>query len=380
MKTLKLLAVAWLLILMVLGLCAGGVMAKDKAEESAPAKPRTEKEVIDAGFAYLVKKQSPDGSWESPYSIAITAIAGLSFLARDENPFDSAYTDTLLKAYGYMVKSIKDGKFPKQGHTWIHGQGFGTLFLSEFYGRFLLSSKKPDGIDAKALKSEIEKAVREIERNQSLSGGWWYEPNSPNQHEGSTTVCAVQAMRSAANYGIDINQATLDKGFEYLKKCQNNDGGFDYQLDNSPNTTSMQAGSAGALSTLVLMNKLDYPVLMNGLDFMEKTGLAGVSNSGFPYYGHFYAMMAMSLIDAEYGKSKPLAASWLATAPKELMKWQDQEGAWESKGWMASNGDKNVKYYSTSLSLLVLLTPKGYLSIFHRDQPVLPKPEKDTLK
>ncbi|HLD35280.1 MAG TPA: prenyltransferase/squalene oxidase repeat-containing protein [Planctomycetota bacterium] len=366
--------------LLFLGLCVGGVIAKDKTGESAPAKPKTEKESIDAGFAYLVKNQSPDGSWGSQYPIAITAIAGLSFLAHDENPFDSAYADTLLRAYNYMTKSIKDGKFPKQGHTWIHGQGFGTLFLSEFYGRFLLAPKKPTGIDAQTLKAEIEKAVREIERSQSLSGGWWYEPNSPNQHEGSTTVCAVQAMRSAANYGIDINQAVLDKGFEYLKKCQNKDGGFDYQLDNSPDTASMQAGSAGALSTLTLMNKLDYPVLMTGLDFMEKTGLAGISNSGFPYYGHFYAMMAMSLIDKEYGKAKPLAATWLATAPKELAKWQDQEGTWESKGWMMSSGDKNAKCYSTSLALLALLTPNGYLSIFHRDPPVLPKPENAPLK
>ncbi|MEW6026888.1 MAG: prenyltransferase/squalene oxidase repeat-containing protein [Planctomycetota bacterium] len=368
------------LVLLFLGLSVGGIMAKDKAEESAPAKPKTVKEVVDSGFTYLVKKQSSDGSWQSSYSIAVTAIAGLSFLAHDENPFDSVYTDALLKAYGYMIKSIKDGRFPKQGHTWIHGQGFGTLFLSEFYGKLLLAPKKPDGIDAQALKAEIEKAVREIERSQSLSGGWWYESNSPNQHEGSTTVCAVQAMRSAANYGIDINQAVIEKGFEYLKKCQNKDGGFDYQMDNSSDTTSMQAGSAGALSTLALMNKLDYPVLMNGLEFMEKTGPDGISSSDFPYYGHFYAMMSMTLISEEYGKSKPLAATWLATAPEKLIKWQGQEGAWESRGWMAGNGDRETKYYSTGAALLALQVPKGYLSIFHREPPALPKPENSSLK
>ena len=63
-------------------------------------------------------------------------------------------------------------------------------------------------------------------------------------HEGSTTVCAVQALVSADNFGIEIDKAVLALGFEYLKKCQNPDGGFDYQL--GPGTVSMKEGPPAA--------------------------------------------------------------------------------------------------------------------------------------
>ncbi len=69
------------------------------------------------------------------------------------------------------------------------------------------------------MKDVVAAAVKVIAANQSTSGGWWYTPGSKTQHEGSTTVCAVQAMVSAANYGIEIDKSVLDKGFKYLKKC-----------------------------------------------------------------------------------------------------------------------------------------------------------------
>jgi len=75
---------------------------------------------------------------------------------------------------------------------------------------------KPD-LDRKKVRATIAQAVKVIGKNQSRSGGWWCEPGFHNEHEGSTTVCAVQVIVSAANYGIEIDSAVLDSGVPLLK-------------------------------------------------------------------------------------------------------------------------------------------------------------------
>jgi uncharacterized protein YfaS (alpha-2-macroglobulin family) len=97
------------------------------------------------------------------------------------------------------------------------------------------------------VRAVVAQAVQSIAKNQSTSGGWWYTPGSLQEHEGSTTVCAVQALVSAQNYGIAIDEKVLDHGFEYLKKCQSEDGGFNYKLGDG---SSMKEGTAADVATL----------------------------------------------------------------------------------------------------------------------------------
>ena len=144
-------------------------------------------------------------------------------------------------------------------------------------------------------------AVQAIAKNQSTSGGWWYTPGGGDQHEGSTTVCAVQALASASNFGIDIDQKVLDRGFEYLKKSQLKDGGFVYKLGDR---SSMKEGSAGGVATLGLMQKFDFQVMLNGYKYLLAITPAGVSGGNFPEYGCFYGCMGMHLLGEEYKDDK----------------------------------------------------------------------------
>src|SRR5262249_21617661 len=146
----------------------------------------------------------------------------------------------LTRGLGFLMANQKDGVFPPQGHSWIHGQGFATLALAEAYGRSLFCKTKPD-FDMKKVREAVVKSVIVIAKNQSDSGGWWYTPGNKADHEGSTTVCAVQALVSASNFGIPIDETVLDKGFTYLKKCQTKEGGFNYKLGDG---TNMKEGTA----------------------------------------------------------------------------------------------------------------------------------------
>ena len=341
---------------------AGG---KESDIANTPAQARAK------GLAWLAKHQNPDGSWGKTYTIAVTSFACLSHLSDSQEPFAGPNGAALTKGLAYLMKTQKNGQWPKQGHTWIHGQGFATLALSETVGRTIFCETKPD-IDLKAMRQTVAQAVKVIAANQSTSGGWWYTPGSKGSHEGSTTVCAVQALVSAANFGVEISDDVLDKGFEYLKRCQNADGGFDYKLDNSPNTTSMKEGTAADVATLGLMRKFDYAVMMNGYKFLLKITPATISKERFPYYGHFYGCMGMRLLGQEFRSLQDKTSAYSAAAQKDVVSWQDKEGAWPLKGsWWSSQ--QGTKAYATAFATLLLSVDGGRLSIFNRKPPTLPK-------
>jgi hypothetical protein len=123
------------------------------------------------------------------------------------------------------------------------------------------------------------------------------------------------------------------------------------------------------------MRKLDCDVLLNGLEYLKRIKPAGISNSEWPYYGHFYSVMAMKIIHDEYGKHQPEAGKWFSMIKEEYLRKQEKDGTWPLEGWMARHERK--KDYSTAFAVLTLQVPKGNLSIFHRDPPKLPKEEKE---
>jgi len=321
------------------------------------------------GLDWLTKNQAKDGSWGKIYTIAVTSFGCLAYLSASDEPFRDERGKALVQGLEFLLSQQKDAMFSQQGHTWIHGQGFATLALSEAYGRSLFCKTKPD-IDTKNIRQVVEKAVGIIGKNQSESGGWWYTPGDRNNHEGSTTVCAVQALVSASNFGIPIDDKVLDKGFEYLKKCQTAQGGFNYRLGDG---TNMKEGTAAAVATLGLMQKFDFQVMINGYNFLQKLTPAAISNERFPFYGHFYGTMGMHLLWQEYKSDKTFhgkTKGYIAGVEKDLLAWQQQDGSWQLKGDAA--GQENSGY-STAFAMIALLVPESRLSIYNRTPPKLPK-------
>ena len=84
-------------------------------------------------------------------------------------------------------------------------------------------------------------------------------------------------------------------------KCQIADGGFVYKLGDA---VSMKEGTAGGVATLGLMQKFDFPVMIQGYKFLLRITPATISAERFPYYGHFYGCMAMRLLGLEYKDDK----------------------------------------------------------------------------
>jgi hypothetical protein len=182
-------------------LLAGSAAAQDK--KAPPAQIDDAKAIRaarDKGLDWLKKNQAKDGSWGRTYSIPVTSFACLAILSAADEPFAGDYGKALQKGLEFIMSNQKDGVWPQQGHTWIHGQGFATLALSETYGRSLLCKTKPD-MDMKKVREAVAKSVETIAKHQSDSGGWWYTQNNKADHEGSTTCCAVQARKAASTTG-----------------------------------------------------------------------------------------------------------------------------------------------------------------------------------
>lgn len=357
-------------------LLIGAAPARDKAP--LPAKPdeavRAVRAARDRGLDWLTKDQAKDGSWGVQYTIAVTSFGCLSYLAAADEPFTDDRGKALLKGLKFLLANQKDGVFGLQGHTWIHGQGFATLALSEAYGRSLLCKTKPD-MDMKTVREVVIKGTETIAKNQSNNGGWWYTQGDKNQHEGSTTVCAVQALVSADNFGLKIDQKVLDRGFAYLKKCQTKEGGFNYKLGDG---TNMKEGTASGVATLGLMRQFDTTVMLNGYKFLLKLTPAGISSERFPYYGHFYGCMGMQLLGQEFKEDKSYrekTQGYISAAHKDVASWQQKDGSFPVRGHLAGGGGENAGY-ATAFGTLVLGVPEARLSIYNRTPPKLPKGEK----
>jgi hypothetical protein len=338
-----------LLALAALAASAGSVRSDEVA------RPAVDRAIAD-GISALGSTQAPDGHWGSQYPVAVTSMAGLAILAGKEKPLADP---AVLRAWSWLRARQKDGDFrPSQ---WVHEQGFATLFCAELYGKTLQAKTPPKEIDKDELKEILTKAVALLADAQSKSGGWYYT-KAPDQDEGSTTVCAVQAIRSAKNFGISVEPHVLERGFAYLKAMQNQDGGFRYAGQSGG---SMNAGTAAAVATLVLMSKLDERVLLSGVKFLEQRGAAGIARAGQGQYGLFYSAMAMKVIAEEYGDHLPVAGKWTREAEEQLLQLRQDDGTWRSTD-VADPG------YGTALAVLSLACPRGELSIFHRRAPKLP--------
>jgi hypothetical protein len=355
-------------------LLAGWALTGAAALGQEPKKEPVSRALADArskGLDWLTRSQAKDGSWGKTYTFAVTSFACLSYLSASDEPFTDERGKALVKGLGYLMAHQTAGLFPGQGHSWIHGQGFATLALSEAFGRSLFCKTKPD-LDMKNVKEAVAAAVAIIQKNQSTSGGWWYQAGSPGEHEGSTTVCAVQAIVSASNFGMAIDEKVLDKGFAYLKKCQTPAGGFNYRLGDG---TNMKEGTAGDVATLGLMKQFDTGVMLKGYKFLLSIGPAAISAERFPYYGHFYGSMGMLLLRQEFGPDKEFrekTSGYIAGVQKDLLAWQAADGAFPLKGWVEGERIENPGY-ATAFGTLVLWVPEARLSIYNRKAPTLPK-------
>ena len=199
------------------------------------------------------------------------------------------------------------------------------------------------------LRDRLTRAVNLIVSAQNAEGGWRYEPR-PNDADLSVTICQVMALRAARNAGIHVPHETIQRCVEYVKRCQNEDGGFMYML---PRGESEFERSAAGVVALYSAGVYEGPEVERGIKYLLQFVPQAGSERELRYfhYGHSYAVQAMWQHGPEAWEV------WFPAIREELLRRQQADGSWSS----AMSNE-----YATAMSCIILQTPNQYLPIFQR--------------
>ena len=339
-----------LLISFVTSFCLGCAALGQQSGELPQKKlvSQETREAVQKGLKYLADRQLDDGSFgTSGYSrnVAVCALAGLAFQASGSTPRRGPYAANINRCLDYLLENTNEAGFiaapDAMSRGPMYGHGFALLFLCESYGMS----------DNPRLRDTISKAVDVIVRAQNPEGGWRYQP-VPDDADISVTVCQMMALRAARNSGIAVPQKTIELGLDYVKDCQNEDGGFRYMFGPSEQPSQF-ARSAAALVAILHAGEYDGDHLANGLAYVERfePGSTVEREPSYYYYAHYYAAQAMWHVGGERWQS------WYPSISDQLLARQRADGS-----WLASICPE----YGTAMACIVLQVPNNALPILQR--------------
>ena len=330
----------------------------DELPDTSPAPKEDEKIklAIQSGLDWLAANQNNNGSWtckigcklnetyisnEENDNVAVTAIAGMSFLAQGSTPGRGKYGKNVEKALNFVLSCVRteDGYITKYGSR-MYEHAFATLFLAEIYG---MSPKEE-------LKLKLKKAAALIVQSQNKEGGWRYQP-SPVDADISVTVTTLQALRAARNVGISVPKDVIENAMKYVHLAATPSGSFRYQLTGDSRTSP--ALTAAGVVALMSAGEYDSKEVENGLRYLSLT-IPVPFNNQYPYhyfYGHYYIAQAM------YQGGEKYWSRYRPIVHRDFLKAQKAEGNW---------ADDVGETYATAMATLILQITSEYLPIFQR--------------
>ncbi|HEV2972200.1 MAG TPA: prenyltransferase/squalene oxidase repeat-containing protein [Pirellulales bacterium] len=340
-----------LLAISVLYIGASSALAQDILPKHITPQAQT---AIKKGLDFLAKTHSEDGSFSGDpggqaYPVAMTALAGMAFLANGNTPSRGPYSDHVAKIVEYLTNNgqpsgLISSASQEQGIS-MHGHGFALLFLASCYG-METNDRMRD-----RMKKVINKAIH-LTASSSSNGGWSYTPGTGD--EGSVTVTQIQGLRAASNAGFTVPKGAIEGGVHYLEMCKTPEGGICYQL--GFNSGPRLPISAAAIATLYNAGEYDSKLADSCLAYVSQQFEVHKGTfdkgGGHNYYTHLYAAQGFYQAGDKYWDG------YFPGARDQLIKLQSGDGSWP--------GDFIGQTYGTSIALIILQLPYKYLPIYQR--------------
>ena len=331
--------ISWRVLLAVVGLGTGLLLPHGRAqelfEESGDVSPAQIDRMYVRGLQYLVKSQTEEGRWsEMPYGAepAVVGLAVVAMLAHGDDPNHGPYSVSIRRGLDYVL-SQQNANTGYIGRS-MYNHGFSTLALAEAYGHVLDDRLGP------ALEKAVKLIVSSQERNPL--GAWRYSPES---QDADTTVTGAQmvALYAARNAGLAVPEKAIQKGIDFLLKCQTPEGGFGYTGATSPN------GARTAIGCLILSlaKQEDTDEYRKALAFLE----TAPGDATYQQYFLYYAAQALFQASPRHWNE------WNSKNVKQLASTQNEEGGWDGQFGPT---------FSTAASLLSLALNYRYLPIYDR--------------
>jgi len=303
---------------------------------------------IERGLAYLAAHQDEDGTFTSgrdSRNVAVAGLAGMAFMSAGSTPGRGPNGVNVDRCIDYILSNMQESGFitvpSASSHGPMYGHGFATLFLAECYGMTMRAD----------LRDKLTKAVELIVNTQNHEGGWRYQPVR-READISVTICQIMALRAARNAGLYVPKETIDRCTDYVKKCQNPDGGFMYMLQ-APGLSQFPRSAAGVVA-LYSAGIYDSPEIKKGLEYLMNFLPQGsdFNRDTHYFYGHYYAVQAM------WHAGDDFWTKWYPAIRDALLARQSSDGAWLDSS--------NSQEYATSMACIILQMPNNYLPIFQR--------------
>jgi len=337
------------------GLSAGFLSSRAWGQQSTPDTEMTAVDLITSdterainrALVFLSRRQNDDGSFGSgEYSrnVAIAALAGMAFMSGGSTPRRGPYGRNVDRCVGFLLDSTQESGFichsSSSSHHPMYGHGFATMVLAEAYGM----SPRSD------VREKLTKAVKLIINTQNREGGWRYQPQR-READISVTICQIMALRAARNAGIYVPSETVERCIDYVKRSQNEDGGFMYQL---PSGESEFPRSAAGLVALYSAGIYEGEEIEKALAYLEQhtPRTDAPSRESHYFYGHYYGVQAMWQAGGKHWKD------WYPAIRDALLARQRDDGSWMD--------DSIGQEYGTAMAAIILQMPNNYLPIFQR--------------
>src|SRR5262245_39908281 len=310
-------------------------------------------QAIARGLDYLSRSQAHDGAWRDAggygtYPAAMTGLAGMALSAAGSTPTRGRYWHEVREAMEFLLRladprtgMIADLRTENRN---MYGHGFATLFLATVYGM------EEDVVQQEKLHGVLTRAVSLIARAQSPAGGWIYTPDSGGD-EGSVTVTQVQALRACRMAGIAVDKKTIDRSVDYIRKCQNPDGGISYSLGSRGE--SRPAISAAGVAVPYNAGMYDHqPFVDKAIKYVMRVISPTNDNTGHHFYTQLYYAQAL------YQRGGKDWDAYVAKMSPWLVRQQRKDGSWE--------GDGVGAVYGTAVALTILQLPWALVPIYQR--------------
>lgn len=350
------------------------VLAQDPASAASAPPARSLDEpagkALQAGLDWLAQAATKPAQFGLPMGkqaapVGVHSLALLAWLAGGSTPGRGPHGAAIDRALDWLLRQADTGsESPSRGYfhasgdevSRMHGHGLATLALAQAWcvGR---THRRGEEMGA-----ALSAAVHLIERAQGSEGGWGYEPRASFDHEGSITICMVQALRAAHGAGVSVGAETIARAERYVLASQDEDGAFRYMLGDARRSVAL---TAAAMATLNMVGRYKGPALDRGLDALRRGLVARESGDVLrtpgrpdeeilcPFYERLYVAEALWQLPDER-----LFGDWIRRERARIVEQQLADGRWEDERFGSA--------YATAINCLVLALPLGYLPVFQR--------------
>jgi hypothetical protein len=317
--------------------------------EDATPPPKVD-EAVDHGLAFLARQQNTDGSIDGGGPrVAMTGLSIMAMLASGHTPDVGRYGLTVRRAIDFELRQMpEDGYIGKIDGSRMYGQGIVTLALAESIGVETTEAGR------QRIRAALDRAVKvilsaqDVPKDAASAGGWRYEPTSVDS-DLSLSAWNALALRAAANVGVDVPHAHVERAAAYVLKCYRADqGGFAYQ----PALDATEAMTGVGVLSLYLLGASERPEVSAAAPLLARQLVN--DKTRYPCYATYYASRAA------FQAGDPVWSTvWQGTMDRLLAQQLQSDGGWP----VSHTTEEPGRVYATAMAVLTLSTPYRLLPV-----------------